>query len=118
MAQQIAPHGQIIEAKDGLEAVSLFLSEKPDIILMDIQMPNMNGIDATKEIRKLEVNSEVPIIALTAGNMAGEKERCLESGMNDFMAKPLVKENLSKMFQKWLPSVIALLAQSMKIAVK
>ena len=104
LAQQIAPHGQIIEAKDGLEAVSLFLSEKPDIILMDIQMPNMNGIDATKEIRKLEVNSEVPIIALTAGNMAGEKERCLESGMNDFMAKPLVKENLSKMFQKWLPS--------------
>lgn len=104
LVQQIAPNGEILEAKDGLEAVSLFLSERPDIILMDIQMPNMNGIDATKEIRRLETNSEVPIIALTAGNMAGEKERCLESGMNDFMAKPLIKENLSKMFQKWLPS--------------
>ncbi len=104
LVQQIAPNGEILEAKDGLEAVSLFLSERPDIILMDIQMPNMNGIDATKEIRRLETNSEVPIIALTAGNMAGENERCLESGMNDFMAKPLIKENLSKMFQKWLPS--------------
>lgn len=104
LVQQIAPHGQIIEAKDGLEAVSLFLSESPDIIFMDIQMPNMNGIDATREIRKLETNGEVPIIALTAGNMTGERERCLEAGMNDFMVKPLIKDNLTEMFKKWLPS--------------
>ena len=103
LVQQIAPNGRIVEAKDGLEAVSLYVSEKPDLILMDIQMPNMNGIDATKEIRKLEIDSEVPIIALTAGNMSGEREKCLESGMSDFMVKPLVKQDLVKMFHKWLP---------------
>lgn len=104
LVQQIAPKGDIIEAKDGLEAVNAFLAENPDIIFMDIQMPNMNGIDATKKIRELEKTGKVPIIALTAGNMTGEKEKCLEAGMSDFMVKPLVKENLREMFKKWLPS--------------
>lgn len=102
LAQQIVPNGRVIEAKDGLEAVSLFFAEQPDLVLMDIQMPNMNGLDATVEIRKKEIQPPTPIIALTAGNMPGERERCLAAGMNDFMVKPLVKKDLADMFQKWL----------------
>ena len=102
LVQQIAPNGRIIEAKDGVEAVDLFFAEQPDLVLMDIQMPNMNGIDATIEIRKKETLPATPIIALTASNMTGEREKCLTVGMNDFMVKPLVKKDLADMFQKWI----------------
>src|SRR5690606_25862931 len=75
---------------------------EPDIILMDVQMPNMNGIEATKEIRKLQKSFHVPILALTAGTMSGEKEKCLEAGMDDFMSKPVVKQTIANMFTKWI----------------
>lgn len=104
LVAQIAPNSIILEAKDGLEALKLFSDNNPDLVLMDIQMPNMNGIEATLKIRSEENGKLTPIIALTAGNMAGEKEKCLAAGMNDFMLKPLVKKDLSKMFQKWLKS--------------
>ena len=69
---------------------------------MDIQMPNMNGYEATQEIRLKEKGKPTPIVALTAGNMLGEREKCLAAGMDDFMAKPIVKKDLAKMFRKWL----------------
>ena len=69
---------------------------------MDIQMPNMNGFEATIEIRKNERGTPKPIIALTAGSMSGEREKSLNVGMNDFMAKPIVKQDLAKMFKKWV----------------
>ncbi len=102
LVAQIAPNAIIIEAKDGLEAVEMFCENQPDLVLMDIQMPNMNGIEATIKIRNEEKEKTTPIIALTAGNMSGEREKCLNAGMNDFMVKPLVKKDLAKMFQKWL----------------
>lgn len=106
LVAKIVPKSIILEARDGLEAVRLFTDNKPDLILMDIQMPTMNGIEATQEIRKLETDTKVPIIALTAGNISGEKDRCLAAGMNDFMVKPIVKKELSKLFKKWLKSPI------------
>src|SRR5690606_13346889 len=98
----IAPDAEIFEAIDGLEAVEQYKIAEPDIILMDVQMPNLNGIEATKEIRKLQKNFHVPIVALTAGAMSDERERCLEAGMDDFMTKPIIKQTIANMFTKWI----------------
>lgn len=65
-------------------------------------MPKMNGIEATMQIRLQEKGKPTPIVALTAGNMSGEKEKCLKAGMDDFMAKPVVKKNLADILNKWL----------------
>nr|WP_314498504.1 response regulator [uncultured Chryseobacterium sp.] len=99
--KDIIPQALIVEAKDGTEAVEKYQKENPDLILMDIQMPHLNGIEATKKIRTLEKNIEIPIIAITAGSLPGEKEKCLQAGMSDFLAKPLLKQTLSTMIQKW-----------------
>jgi len=99
--QDIIPHALIIEANDGNEAVEKYLEDVPDLILMDIQMPHLNGIEATQQIRALEKDIEIPIIALTAGSLPGEREKCLQAGMSDFLTKPLLKQTLADMIQKW-----------------
>lgn len=102
LVHKISPQAQIFESRNGKEVVVQYLNERPDIILMDIQMPIMNGIEATKQIRDIETKIHIPILALTAGNMMGEKEKCIEAGMDDFMTKPIVKKDLAEMFYKWL----------------
>jgi PAS domain S-box-containing protein len=92
----------VLEATDGEEAVACVKNETPDLILMDIQMPNKNGYEATTEIRALETNSRTPIIAVTAGILAGEKEKCFESGMDDYMPKPITIADLERLICKWL----------------
>ncbi|PJZ37997.1 hybrid sensor histidine kinase/response regulator [Leptospira levettii] len=92
----------IIEATNGLEAVEHFKKTEPDLILMDIQMPEMNGYDATREIRKLQIGQNVPIIALTAGTLSDEENRCLESGMNDYISKPVVLTTIADKLKHWL----------------
>jgi signal transduction histidine kinase/CheY-like chemotaxis protein len=99
--KDILPQALVIDAKDGTEAVEQYHKESPDLILMDIQMPRLNGIEATQKIRALEKNIEIPIIALTAGSLPGEKEKCLQAGMSDFLTKPLLKQTLSDMIKKW-----------------
>ena len=100
---KFAPHANIIESTDGIDALAQYKRLVPDIILMDIQIPGMNGYDTTKEIRNIEGAKKIPIIALTAGSIAGEKEKCLLAGMDDFLAKPVVEEEIANMFKKWLP---------------
>lgn len=100
--KRILPDVKILEAQNGEEAVRVFQEEMPSLILMDIQMPVMNGYDATKEIRKLPKGKILPIIAVTAGIIAGEKDKCLEVGMNDYISKPVQKENLKKTVLRWL----------------
>ncbi|WP_159778345.1 PAS domain S-box protein [Flavobacterium sp. 9AF] len=97
------PNAVISEASNGLHAVDVFKIAKPEIILMDIQMPVMNGYEATELIRK--VNKDVIIIALTAGVITGEKEKCLDIGMNDFILKPIDKEYFEKTIIKWIKTV-------------
>jgi PAS domain S-box-containing protein len=94
----------IIEATNGYEAVQKVQRTIPDIVLMDIQMPILNGYDATLEIKKINECSHIPIIALTAGVLNGEKERCLEHGMSDYIAKPIVQSELEETVFKWLNS--------------
>lgn len=95
----------VFEAKDGNEGVEMYQKEKPDVILMDIQMPNKNGYEATNEIREIEASSNVikiPIIAVTAGILTGEKEKCFEAGMDDYLPKPIIIADLENMLFKWL----------------
>ena len=92
----------IIEAANGYEAVQKVQTAIPDIILMDIQMPILNGYDAALEIRKLNKFDHIPIIALTAGVLSGEKERCLEHGMSDYISKPINRLELEETVLKWL----------------
>lgn len=102
IVRRIAPDGRIYEAQDGMEAIRVCRGQLPDIILMDVQMPVMNGYEATARIREIKGGQRIPIIALTAGNLKGEREKCMEAGMNDFIAKPLGQGKLSELFRKWL----------------
>ncbi|CAG5017344.1 Sensor histidine kinase RcsC [Dyadobacter sp. CECT 9275] len=102
MLDKILPGVKLTEATNGREAVEKFVAEGPDLVLMDIQMPEMNGYEATGEIRKLALGKTLPIIALTAGTVKGEREKCLEAGMDDYITKPVVKETLEKVLKTWL----------------
>ncbi len=88
---QILPGSVVLEAMNGEKAVALYKKNLPDMVLMDIQMPVMDGYEATRAIREFEGDNKakVPIIALTAGATKDEKEKCLASGMNDFLIKPI-----------------------------
>ncbi|MEO8173517.1 MAG: PAS domain S-box protein, partial [Sediminibacterium sp.] len=102
--RSIAPNAVIVEVKNGVQAVQAYEEAAPDIILMDIQMPEMNGYEATRRIRALQKDVHLPIIAITAGNVKGEKEKCLDAGMDDFISKPIVENTLRIAFDKWLTS--------------
>ena len=92
-------------AHDGIEAIELFKSEKYEAILMDENMPNMNGLDATKiilEIEKENKLSHTPIVALTANALKGDRKRFLDAGMDEYLTKPLDKNKLSEILNKYL----------------
>ena len=100
----ILPNVEIIEATNGLEALKVAKTQKLDLILMDVQMPEMDGMEATQNIRKLDVEGakSLPIIALTAGALKEEKEKALNAGMNDFLTKPIDSEQLKSMLNKYI----------------
>jgi PAS domain S-box-containing protein len=95
---------RLIAAKDGEAAVGLANSEKPNLILMDIQMPKMDGLEAIRIIRTNPDLVSTPIIALTALAMSGDRERCLQVGANDYLTKPVKLKHLSETIQKLLSS--------------
>jgi PAS domain S-box-containing protein len=101
MLLNLLPNARILEVENGIEAITEFDRFMPDLIFMDVQMPVMNGYDATKLIRQKSFGITVPIIALTAGNLKGERENCLEAGMNDYITKPFAENTLRLMIEKW-----------------
>ena len=91
-------------AENGVEALAKFTIRKPELILMDIQMPVMDGLETTQKIREIESRGNmkpIPIIALTASAMKGDKEIFLDTGMNDYISKPFNKDDLERILRKY-----------------
>lgn len=91
---------KILWAKDGQEAIDMFKANRIDLVLMDLQLPIMDGYTATRAIK--EINPDVPIIAQTAHVMSGEREKCMEAGCNDYLAKPIRLQILIDTLSKYL----------------
>jgi len=91
----IAKGYEILEAEDGLDGISMALAEQPDLILMDINLPIMDGLEAIAELKKSAV-SHIPIIAITANAMRGDRERFLAAGADDYLQKPFTGAELHK----------------------
>lgn len=92
-------------AADGSEALAAAMANRYGLILMDCQMPKLDGYDATRQIRTSEQEREqhrVPIVALTGNAMQGDREQCLEAGMDDYLSKPFTMPQLAAVCSKWL----------------
>ena len=98
-------------ASTGEEAVAMFASNPYDLVLMDVQMPELDGLEATRQIRQAEEavggGGRIPIVALTAGAMEGDADKCLRSGMDDYLAKPLDQRKLAQTLEHWLQAAAA-----------
>ena len=98
-------------AENGVQAVSAVKQKRYGLVLMDVAMPEMDGLEATRAIRALGgERAQVPIVAMTAGAFNEDKERCLSAGMDDFIGKPVVREDLLKAVERWLQADAAALA--------
>ncbi|TDR25441.1 response regulator [Flavobacterium cheniae] len=102
MVQSILTNSSVFEAENGQKAIELLEENTIDLILLDIQMPIKNGYETTIEIRKNNKLKNLPIIALTAGIMIGEKEKCIEYGMDDYISKPFKLLELKTIINKYI----------------
>lgn len=95
---------RVTVAENGRQALEILEKEKFDLVLMDVQMPEMDGFEATRQIRQREQSSgeHLPVVAMTAHAMKGDREKCLEAGMDDYVAKPLYPEELYRVIERAL----------------
>jgi CheY-like chemotaxis protein len=99
----LALHGhQILEAENGADGISLAGREQPDLILMDIQMPVMNGMEAGALLKKGAATRDIKLIAITSFAMAGDRERLLAAGFNDYISKPINTRELPALVKRHL----------------
>ena len=97
----------VVPVNNGIEAISALEKDDYDLVLMDVQMPELDGLEATRQIRNSQskvLNHRLPIIALTAHAMAGDREQCIEAGMDDYLTKPIGWKDLKDTLNKWLNS--------------
>ena len=93
---------EAVVVENGQEAVEAVRGGEFDLVLMDCQMPELDGFSATAQIRRLGPRGILPIIALTANAMQGDRERCIDSGMNDYLTKPIRAADLEQALEKWM----------------
>ena len=101
---KLVKNAEFFQAENGLQAIELYKAHSVDLIFMDVQMPELDGNDAAKTIRELETISKVhtPIIALTAGALKDERLKCLDSGMDEFLTKPVEPHHLQAILDKYV----------------
>ncbi|MBL8218673.1 MAG: response regulator [Bryobacterales bacterium] len=95
----------VIVASNGVQALERFRQEIFNLILMDVQMPEMDGFECTPRIRMLHGGKEIPIVAMTAHAMAGDRDRCLAAGMDDYLSKPIRQDDLAAVLGRFAPEV-------------
>jgi CheY-like chemotaxis protein len=93
----------VLEAMDGREGIALARKHFPDLILMDIQMPVMDGISATRALKQNEITRHIRVVALTANAMPGDKEKILEAGCHDYISKPFRLHEFLEKIKEYLP---------------
>ena len=93
---------EVIEARDGTTGVALAIKEKPDLIIMDIQLPDIDGLEATILIRASEADTKIPIVALTSYAMPGDREKALAAGCTGYIEKPIDPDNIEGQIEKYL----------------
>jgi CheY-like chemotaxis protein len=93
---------EVIEARTGEEGLELAIKDKPDLVLMDIQLPGIDGLEATRRIRESEEDSEVPVIALTSYAMTGDREKSLAAGCTGYIEKPINPDTFISEIEKYL----------------
>ena len=99
----LKPRGYILlKASDGQQAISMVLIERPDLIIMDIQLPGINGLDVTRKLRATPAVSNTPIIGVTAYAMKGDREKIIEAGCNTYLSKPVDTRQLPELVAKML----------------
>ena len=92
----------LLKATDGEEALDMAMREQPDLIIMDVQLPKMNGLEVTRKLRETSAFSHTPIIAITAYAMKGDKERIIESGCDAYLSKPINTRELPGLIAEML----------------
>src|SRR4030042_146819 len=92
----------LLEATNGEEALEVAKKERPDLIIMDIQLPKMSGLEVTRKLREISEFSRTPIIAITAYAMKGDKEKALDAGCNAYLSKPISARDLPNLIAKML----------------
>ena len=93
---------KVIEARTGEEGVELALTEKPDLIIMDIQLPGIDGLETTRLIRETKIDGNIPIVALTSYAMTGDKERALSAGCTGYLEKPINPDTFIDEIEEYL----------------
>lgn len=93
---------EVIEAREGAVGVEMAVKEKPNLVIMDIQLPDIDGLEATKRIRASEADTEIPIIALTSFAMAGDREKALAAGCTGYIEKPINPDTFIAEIEKFL----------------
>jgi len=109
LISKILPGSELYEAFNGKQAVEQYITKDPDLLFMDIQMPELNGLEATVQIRNIEAASgkHVPIIALTAGTLKEEQVKCFAAGMDDFLTKPVELEKIVSVLEKYQYAIMS-----------
>ncbi len=92
----------VIMATTGQDGMETAIREKPDLILMDIQLPDINGLEVTKRIRQSEIGSSIPIMAVSSYAMTGDKQKAMDVGFNDYIEKPIEPETIMDKINKYL----------------
>ena len=103
VAMALRPHGYtLLKATDGEEALEITLRDTPDLILLDMQLPKMSGLEVTRKLREMPAFSHIPIIALTAYAMKGDKEKFIEAGCDAYLSKPINTRELPRVIAEIL----------------